>query len=217
MFQLVHFVWTWLATANALAPYSVVTLAAFGLIYAWRKLSPKSWLWIESRLPFAAELDAGETLAKNLVLSLPSLAIGAALAALGGGVSFPVALLGALAGAAAPLLHHVRKALPFDPYRGAVADVLPADASDKLPKPPRLPNFLPILIAGIFAGCGAVSGESLLPCDAHDRAAQVDLAANAARSKLEREACKDDQACIDAAIAKADKYVDERCALPGAK
>jgi hypothetical protein len=116
----IHFAWAWLAAFNATLPYLFVTACAFALIYAWRKYHPRSWLWVETRLPFAAELDAAEELAHNIALSLPSVVIGAALAALATGGGVLPAVLGAVAGAGAPLLHHLRKVLPFDPYRGAI-------------------------------------------------------------------------------------------------
>lgn len=116
----IHLAWAWLAAINATLPYLLVTACAFALIYTWRRAHPRSWLWVESRLPFAAELDAAEELAHNIALSLPSVVIGAALAALATGCGVLPAVLGAVAGAGAPLLHHIRKALPFDPYRGAL-------------------------------------------------------------------------------------------------
>lgn len=205
MLELIHFAWTWLATANALAPYSVVTLAAFGLIYAWRKLSPKSWLWLESRLPFAAAIDDAENMAKNVVLSLPSLVIGAALASLAGGVTFPVALFGALAGACAPLLHHVRKALPFDPYRGALGD--------DSPKNPHVPP-LPALLCFLLLGCS--SGPSRVPCDASDYQAGFDLAVHAADCRTRAKACGENEDCKQAVYDDCDAWGEKRCA-EGAK
>jgi hypothetical protein len=116
----IHFVWAWLAAYSATLPYLLVTACVFALVYAWRKLHPRSWLWLKSRLPYATEFDAAEALAHNIALSLPSVVIGAALAALATGGGVLPAVLGAVAGAGAPLLHHIRKALPFDPYRGAL-------------------------------------------------------------------------------------------------
>lgn len=116
----IHFVWAALAAYNATLPYLLVTACAFALVYAWRRYHPKSWLWVESWLPFAERLDAVEALAHHIALSLPSVVIGAALAALATGGAVLPAVLGAVAGAGAPLLHHLRKALPFDPYRGAL-------------------------------------------------------------------------------------------------
>jgi hypothetical protein len=116
----IHFVWAWLATFHATLPYLFLTACAFALIYAWRRYHPRSWLWLESRLPYALELSKAEELAHNIALSLPSVVITAALAALMTGGAVLPTVLGAVAGAGAPLLHHVRKALPFDPYKGAL-------------------------------------------------------------------------------------------------
>ncbi len=198
-----HLAWAWLAAINATLPYVTLTLAAYGLIYAWRKLHPASWLWLESRLPWAAELDAGETLAKNIALSLPSVVIGAALAALASGGALLPAVLGAVAGAFAPLLHHTRKALPFDPYRGAVAE-------PKLPKPPRLP--LLALLTLLSIGCGAFAGESRVPCDSKDVAGLADLATHGAECRKRVKACGADADCRNAVIAECDAWGDTRCA-----
>ncbi len=114
----IHFVWMWLAAYSATLPYLLVTACAFGLVYAWRRLHPTSWLWLETRLPYSLELSKAEEIAHNIALSLPSVVIGAALAALASGGAVLPAVLGAVAGAGASLLHHLRKALPFDPYQG---------------------------------------------------------------------------------------------------
>ena len=57
-------------------------------------------------------------------------------------------------------------------------------------------------------------GKSLVTCDANDRAAEIDLAANAAKSKVDRAHCRGDEACIQDVLDARDKYVDERCKLP---
>lgn len=70
-----------------------------------------------------------------------------------------------------------------------------------------------VALALFLAGC-AGSGKSLLPCDAHDRAAEIDLAANTAKCKLKRAQCGGDRDCVSAVNADCDHYVDERCKLP---
>jgi hypothetical protein len=223
----IHLAWAWLAAINATLPYSVLTVAAYGLIYAWRKLSPASWLWLESRLPWAAELDAGEVLAKNIALSLPSIVIGAALAALTSGGGVLPAVLGAVAGAFAPLLHHVRKALPFDPYRGAVADPV------RLPKSPRVPLF-PLLCLALFFSCSP--GATRVPCDASDHQAQLELTAHGLECRARVQACRElldpyaggaggeggavgesPAECRARVIAECDAWGDKRCAEGGSK
>lgn len=64
------------------------------------------------------------------------------------------------------------------------------------------------------ASCAASQSASVLPCDKHDHAAQSDLAKNSARSKLERDACKGNKACIKGVLAERDAYTFERCKLP---
>lgn len=197
-----HFVWMWLAAFHATLPYALLTFLVYGLIYAWRKLHPKSWLWLESRLPFAAELDAGQELAHNIALSLPSVAIAGALAALSSGGSVLAGVLGALAGAAAPLLHHTRKALPFDPYKGRVA-----------PVKPRTP-LLPLLMVCLgLLGCSSAAGgtHAKVPCDAGDHADQVALAARAAECRRLVQGCGADRDCRAAAIEECDRWGDELC------
>lgn len=206
MLEAINFAWTWLATANAVSPYALLTFIAYGAIYSWRKLHPRSWLWLESRLPWAAEFSKGEEIAKNIALSLPSILITGLLAALATGANPVATAIGLLAGAASPLLHHVRKALPFDPYRGAVAEVKPKSFR-------TTPLTLLCLVLSL-TGCASLFESQGMPCDAHDHAAQADLAANAARSKFERKACGADEECIQTVLEARDKYVDTRCALP---
>lgn len=135
MFEPLKLAWAWLAAQNAVLPYLAVTLVVYALIYIWRKVSPRSWLWIEARLPWFEEFTKGEELAQNIAMALPSLLLGAVVTAVttytgssekGAFAAYVLTtVLGAFAGAFAPLLHHVRKALPFDPYRGALGKVKP--------------------------------------------------------------------------------------------
>lgn len=199
----IHLVWAWLAAINATLPYVSLTAIAYALVYAWRKVHPRSWLWLESRLPFAAELDAGEELAHNIALSLPSVVIGGALAALTTGGSVLPTVLGAVAGAFAPLLHHTRKFLPFDPYQGKVAPVKP--------KTPLLPLLMVCLS---LVGCPSSAGGThpQVPCDAGDTLDQVALAAHAAECRRLVQGCGTDRDCRNAAIEECDRWGDRRCA-----
>lgn len=151
MLKYIMFAWAWLSAAHVLLPYLVLTLAAYAFVYLWRKGHPRSWLYFESRLPFAAELSKGEELAHNLLQSLPSVVIAAVLGALASGGDIAATVLGAVAGAGAPLLHHTRKALPFDPYRGNVAPVA------------RRAPLLPLLCFALF-GCSSAGGASRPAC-----------------------------------------------------
>lgn len=74
-----------------------------------------------------------------------------------------------------------------------------------------------VLLCALASGCGWTRADkSLVPCDHADHAAQADLAANAARSKLERDACKGEATCVQKVLAERDAYVFKRCALPDA-
>jgi hypothetical protein len=72
-----------------------------------------------------------------------------------------------------------------------------------------------LVCLAILLGCASAfePGKSLVPCDRNDRAAQIDLAANTARCRLELDKCET-VACRDEVIAKCDAFVDERCKLP---
>lgn len=76
----------------------------------------------------------------------------------------------------------------------------------------RPATFVGVML--LCAGCAESQRKSILPCDKYDHAAQADLAKNAARSKLERDACAGERSCIDQVLAKRDAYVFKRCALP---
>lgn len=85
-----------------------------------------------------------------------------------------------------------------------------------------------LLLAALGPGCSWLAdseaesqSKSVLPCDRHDHAAQRDIAKNAARSKLERDACAtlatqpEKDACVAKVLAERDAYVFRRCALDG--
>jgi hypothetical protein len=212
----IHFVWAWLAAWNVALPYAVLALAVFQLIHYWRKWHPRSWLWMSSRLPFAAELDEAEELAHNIVLSLPSVLVSAVAAALLSGGGLPAAIVGAVVGACLPLLHHIRKALPFDPYRGAVGEVKKAK-----PNNPLVPILL--LCMGLSAGssaCGLLAesqAKSVVPCDSHDHEAQAKLLAKGADCRARVIACnktEDPKACKSAVIEECDAFDVELCKEP---
>ena len=74
-----------------------------------------------------------------------------------------------------------------------------------------------VLLCALASGCGWTQNDrSIVPCDHADHAAQADLTANAARSKIERDACNGDATCIKKVLAERDAYVMKRCALPDA-
>jgi hypothetical protein len=210
----IHFVWAWLAAWHAVLPYAVLGLAIFEVVHFWRKWHPRSWLWLESRLPFAEELNAAEELAHNIVIGLPIALVTAAAAALlsGGGVGAAVA--GAVVGAALPLLHHIRKALPFDPYRGALGAV-----RKPAPRSPLLPILL-LLCASLgvsSSACGLLAesqAKSVVPCDSRDHEAQAKLLAKGADCRARVLACnkaEDPAACKTPIIKECDAFDVELC------
>jgi outer membrane murein-binding lipoprotein Lpp len=71
-----------------------------------------------------------------------------------------------------------------------------------------------VILALFLAGCPSGAGKNLVPCDANDHAAQIDLAANAVKCKAKRAECAGDADCEKSVIADCDRYVDERCHLP---
>jgi hypothetical protein len=97
------------------------------------------------------------------------------------------------------------RARPRAPVRGALPE------ENKMVK-------VSLVSLALLLGCASAlePGKSLVPCDANDHAAQVDLAANAARCRFEIDKCET-VACRDQVIAKCDAYVDERCKLPESK
>jgi hypothetical protein len=78
----------------------------------------------------------------------------------------------------------------------------------------RAGAVLLVLLCGCSSWLAESQSKSLVPCDKHDHAAQLDLAANAQRSKIERDACAGDRTCIERVLAERDAYVFRRCALP---
>lgn len=77
-----------------------------------------------------------------------------------------------------------------------------------------------LILIALLLGCSAVAEsqtKSLVPCDAHDHAAQADLLANSTLCKAKRAECGGDKDCEAAVLAECDAYVDKRCALPEEK
>ncbi len=78
----------------------------------------------------------------------------------------------------------------------------------------RLPLRLSFALTLALTGCG--SATTAVPCDAHDRAAQVDLAAELAACTAKIDACST-QVCVDEVEVEAEcnSYGDKRCAEAG--
>jgi hypothetical protein len=103
-----------LEAISPVLPWATIALVCWLSCYVVRRWFPKQWLWLEMNGPEDARLS-------RLFLALPSVIIGAAIGATGGEVNTTV--LGALVALAAPLAHHIAKALP-GPYQGPVRDTV---------------------------------------------------------------------------------------------
>lgn len=103
--------WAWLAAQHATLPYLLTTLSCLLGIDLWKKVHPRSWHWAASLTPFAEEITKAQEIAHNFLLALPQVAGAAFFTWLASGGELVPTLLGAVAGAGAPLLHHGRKLL----------------------------------------------------------------------------------------------------------
>lgn len=163
----------WLEAIHPMTPWLALSLGAWATVYLWRKLLPGLWLCLET-------LDKPLSIA---IGALPSVIMTTAVGALTAG-SDPWIVVGAsLMGVAAPLFHHLLKALPI-PYRG--------EPTAK-PVPTSRTMLLLVLMCG---GCGSSQREI---CYAESRA----------RFVVAQESC-DDEACIDDLLARR-KAEQEAC------
>jgi hypothetical protein len=111
MLESIKLAWAWLGAQNAALPYLLTTLSCLLGIDLWKHIHPKSWHWAASLTPWAEEVTKAQEIAHNFLLALPQV-LGAALFTwLASGGEFWPTLFGAVAGAGAPLSHHVRKAI----------------------------------------------------------------------------------------------------------
>lgn len=166
-------------TIKPLIPWAALSVALWLAVYSVRRWFPRAWLWLEHLVPEGVGKPAS-----NILLALPSVAFGAALAAfLSGEVSPQVAFLGAVSGAVAPIIHHALKMTPL-PYEGPVRDAIwkkAKAATDKL-----LNRFLGGSLFLFVVGCGASTVDYEL-CRAEVRA----------RFHADADLCSTPQ-CIDA-------------------
>lgn len=95
---------------------ALVTLGIWLAFYVVRKKYPAVW-----RLCFAWVPDDAGPMAQRTLQALPSTVIGAVVLSVGSGMKLGQVALGAMAGACAPLLHHIVKAAP-NSYQGALGD-----------------------------------------------------------------------------------------------
>jgi hypothetical protein len=103
--EFIMLAWAWLGPLQ----YLTVTIALLLSIDLWKKFHPRSWNWVMLRTPFALELNKAQELAHNLLVALPQVLGSALVAALATGGDPKAAAFAAIAGAGAPLSHHVRK------------------------------------------------------------------------------------------------------------
>lgn len=123
---------TWLALhVHPLAPWVVLGAAIWLGQYLIRKYRPTWWE------RFALVGPETENLSK-LWQALPSLVLGTAWAAWSSGWDVKLAVFGALAGALAPLWHHILKATPnwLVPYRGGSFPAASTAPKGPAPTPP---------------------------------------------------------------------------------
>lgn len=97
--------WAWLGPLQ----YLTVTLALLLGVDLFKRFSPKGWAWLMLRTPYALELTKAQELAHNLLMALPQVLGAALVAALATGGDPKASAFAAIAGAGAPLLHHVKK------------------------------------------------------------------------------------------------------------
>lgn len=105
----------WLLHIHPVAPWALLTLGVFLAIYASRKFFPKLWAWFDSITPDGA--------LSHVIQGLPAVGLGAIIGVIADGGDFAIAWKGAIAGAIAPVLHLILRALPV-PYQGAVKSVI---------------------------------------------------------------------------------------------
>ncbi len=122
-----------LASAHPSLPWIVLALAIFLVQYGVRRWCPSLWLWAFRWIP--EDLPA---VFRNAIQSAPSLFMGLALPSLASGGDLRHAFWGTLAGTAAPVAHHLLKAVPFLRYRGQLGKYII--------KPPTIPPVLPLLL-----------------------------------------------------------------------
>jgi len=97
--------WAWLGPVQ----YLTVTIALLLSIDLWKRFHPKSWNWLMLRTPYALELNKAQELAHNLLVALPQVLGSALVAALVTGGDPKSSAFAAIAGAGAPLTHHIKK------------------------------------------------------------------------------------------------------------
>lgn len=101
---------TFLESIHPVVPWGLLTGCVWFLVYAVRRWTPAAWTAMESFGPASAP-------ASGVFQALPGVLAGSLAGVFLTGGDYHQAWKGAAAGALAPLVHHVLKALPV-PYRG---------------------------------------------------------------------------------------------------
>lgn len=110
---------TFLESIHPLLPAALLVAVIWLSQWLVRRFAPNMWERIAD-LPFPAGIDVRPvvTLARKVWQALPSIALGAFLAALSGDGGATELVFGAVLGALAPVWHELLKAVPFVPYQG---------------------------------------------------------------------------------------------------
>lgn len=144
---------TTLASVHPIGPYALLAFVLWALAYAVRRWLPSVWLiftlWPDSK-----------SAVSHVIQALPTTIVGAAWAGITTGGDPREFVFGGIAGLAAPVWHHVLKAVP-GPYRGPLND-----AAARLWK--RLRRSSGLLLVLVLPGCGTFldphSPEPFSPC-----------------------------------------------------
>jgi len=140
----------WLSAFHPAAPWVLLTVAIWLSQYLVRRYLPRAWEWIGTFGGRASGDTALGMLALRLWQGLPSVLAGALIGAYAEGGSYRGAFFGALAGAAAPVKHHLLKWAPFLSYVGGTFPAASSAPVKPEPKPPVLP-LLSLLLAAVVA------------------------------------------------------------------
>lgn len=205
MLEQIKLAWAWLGAQNAALPYLSVTLLALFATDLWKAASPKSWLWFVTRTPWAEEISEAQELAHNLVLALPSvLAGGVATAVLSGG-DVTTTVVGLIAGAGAPLMHHVRKSLKKPPSGGDGDEkpvgtvthiVIPGPDGEPPARPPAAAIGALALVGLLACACSRDAAKGAVE-QLNDPCSKLSLATVVAgcEARIKRECDPGDQSC----------------------
>jgi hypothetical protein len=178
-------------TVSDILPWLGLTVAIWFTTYLIRKYAPQAWRFsamLAIREWLILDVIPAESLKRFYPVvefvwgtwqALPAVLAGAITEALQTGQPVAAAWKGALAGAFAPLLHHVLKALPV-PYQGAVG------ATRKTPPPSAGPvAALALFALSMLTDCSGATPNAAKAISARESAVHVVKASKAALKELE--------------------------------